>query len=181
MPETETTMDLLFIRHGRAQKPDDADRAAKSDAGRKLTGVGRARMKRAARGLRRLAPDVDLLWTSPYVRAVQTAELVARRYRGLEPAEQSELRPSQRPGALLDLLLAQAELPATVAVVGHEPHLSRTVSWLLSGRPGLLVELKKGGACLVRFDGPPSAGKGKLLWLMSGRQLAAIGHRSAKA
>jgi phosphohistidine phosphatase len=67
---------LLLIRHGHAQ-----DRALlQRDHARSLTAQGRRRVRKAARGLRALLPDLDVLAASPLARASQTAEIVARVY-----------------------------------------------------------------------------------------------------
>jgi phosphohistidine phosphatase len=59
----------------------------------------------------------------------------------------------------------------TAAVVGHEPHLSHFVCWLLTGRNGQFVELKKGGACLLELEQERAAAKAKLLWFLTPKQL----------
>jgi phosphohistidine phosphatase len=169
-------MRLLVIRHGLAGEREDwAARSGKPDSERPMTGEGRRRMRRGARGLRRIVPDIDVLATSPLVRAVQTAEIVAAAYGGSLAIETvDELSPERRPDELLGWLRAQ--LPgATVAVVGHEPHLGFLVGWLLTGRNDSFVAFKKGGAVLLDFDDPPVGGNAVLAWAIAPRQLRWLG------
>ena len=56
-------------------------------------------------------------------------------------------------------------------VVGHEPHMSSLVSYILTGRVSWLIDMKKGA--LVSIDLSPS-GRGRLLWAMAPRQLRAL-------
>jgi phosphohistidine phosphatase len=81
-----------------------------------------------------------------------------------------ELEPVADPAALLAWLRGRRRA-ATVAVVGHEPHLSAFVGWALAGERSGFVELKKGGACLLDLGHDPSPGKGRLRWLLTPRQL----------
>jgi phosphohistidine phosphatase len=67
--------------------------------------------------------------------------------------------------AVADAVAAlQAYNVTVVAIVGHEPQLSRLVTYLISGLDRSAIELKKGSGCLIDFDGLPSAGAGTLIW-----------------
>jgi phosphohistidine phosphatase len=158
-------MQLLVIRHG----PAEARRAGVEDARRELTARGRRATRKAARGLRRIAPRPEVLAASPLRRAVQTAEIVGRTLKAPRAVEISALFPERSPAKLLHWLRNRPE--ETVAVVGHEPHLSRTVGYLLSGREQSLVVLKKGGACLLEFPGAVKAGRAVLHWALAPAQL----------
>jgi phosphohistidine phosphatase len=58
-----------------------------------------------------------------------------------------------------------------LAIVGHEPHLSMLVTWLMTGSQESRIQLKKGGACLLEFESVPRRNSGTLLWLLTPRQL----------
>src|SRR5687768_14395355 len=125
-------MKLLVIRHGVAE-----DRAAfaatqQPDAARPLTPGGRKKMKKAAKGLASLAPELEVVATSPLTRAVETAGIVAGAYGSPEVSEVAALVPGAKPAELVPWLKEQGRREL-VAVVGHEPHLSRLVSFLLAG------------------------------------------------
>jgi phosphohistidine phosphatase len=167
-------MRLLVIRHAIAEDRDAFAVTGQPDANRPLTDDGRKKMKGAARGLLRVVPKVDLLATSPLLRAAQTAEIVSREYGGIESRTIEELSPERRPDELLGWLRGH-HLGQTVAVVGHEPHLGFLVGWLLTGRNDSFVELKKGGAVMLEFDDPPSGGNAVLAWALPPRLLRWLG------
>ena len=163
-------MQLLVIRHAIAEDRDAFASSGRDDSERPLTAAGRDKMRRAAAGLRRAVPRVDLLAASPYVRAMQTAEVVAEAY-GIETIKKVDALVPDTP---LQRFLAWLERKASadvVAIVGHEPHLGELVTWLMSGLPESRVEMKKGGAGLLEFLGQPGAGAGVLKWLMTPGQL----------
>lgn len=159
---------LLIVRHAIAE-----DSAAGGDAARPLSARGRKRMMLAAHGLARVLEAPHVLASSPLVRAVQTADLLADVYPGARRVLLDELAPG---GDLARLVarLAGYEAPS-LAVVGHEPDLGALASLLLSGRHGTFVEMRKGAACLLRFDSRPATGAGTLLWHLPPRHLRMLG------
>lgn len=167
-------LNLVVIRHAIAQDREAAAGCGVADEDRPLTEEGRRRMERAAEGLRCLVPELGLLATSPLRRAAQTAAILARAY-GISPHETRLLSPGAPGGGLLDWVWEHASGGDTVAVVGHEPDLSEWVSWLLTGSDRPVLRLKKGGACRLVFSGRPEPGQGVLHWLLTPRQLRALG------
>jgi phosphohistidine phosphatase len=169
-------MHLLVIRHAIAEDREVWAGTGEPDERRPLTADGRRKMRRIARGLHALVPSIGLLGASPLTRAAQTAEIVAAAYGGLDPLTIGALEPERAPSAFLSWLRDAAPGHDAIAVVGHEPHLSGLTSWLLAERPGApFVTLKKGAACLLRFDGEPHAGGARLEWLLQPRQLRQLG------
>jgi phosphohistidine phosphatase len=161
-------MRLLVIRHAPAEDRAEFAKTGKSDAERPLTDAGQRKMRRAARGLRSLIPSLDVLASSPYVRTLETAEIVADAYDGISVEPLRALTPDgSRPEVLRWLRTHGPD--ATVAIVGHESDLSELISWLLTGSPKPRLELKKGGACLIEFDGRPPArpGAGQMVWCLT--------------
>jgi phosphohistidine phosphatase len=158
-------MDLLVIRHGQAEPRSHAG----TDAERRLTDEGRKKMRRGARGLCRLVPELDALASSPLVRAVETAEIVAEVYGGLRFEQTPTLEPEREPKELADWL-AQQPVEA-LAIVGHEPLLSHAVSWLLSGLRTSFLDLATGGACMLHFSDEIGAGRARLVFAATPRQL----------
>lgn len=170
-------MRLLVIRHGLAGDRDEFAFTGRPDAERPLTREGREKMKRAAAGLSLLVPGVDLIATSPMVRAAQTADIVAAGYKGLTPTPVKELSAERAADDLLPWLRAHGHA-ATVAVVGHNPHLTFLVGWLLTGRHECFVEIKKGGAVMLEFEDPPAPGGALLLWAMTPANLRKLGKQA---
>jgi phosphohistidine phosphatase len=159
-------LDVLVVRHAIALDRDEANELGVPDAERPLTKDGRRRMTRVARGLAQCVPNISALYSSPWRRAVETADLLRARFKGLQTVESDALLPDAEPEALSECL-ARTPNAALVAVVGHEPHLSRWVSWCLTGARSPILALRKGGACLVRFEDTAGPSRGKLLWLMT--------------
>ena len=79
-------MDVLVIRHAIAQDRNEFAKAhpGEDDGARTLTDKGRKRMRQAALGLRRIAPAVELLGSSPLARALQTADIVEACFNGVK-------------------------------------------------------------------------------------------------
>jgi len=167
---------LLVIRHAIAE--DREAYSQRDDAARPLTAEGRDKMQRGAVGLKQLVPDIELLASSSLKRAFDTAEIVARAYGGLKVEQVAELAP----GTPLERMLAWVGgLPArgTVALVGHEPDLSRLVCALLASTNGPFLEFRKGAACLLEFTGPVERGAATLDWFLGPKHLRWVGaHRA---
>ncbi len=163
-------MKLLVIRHAVAMDREEFAESGQSDDMRPLTRAGMKEMKRVAKGLRREVDTIDVLATSPLLRATQTADIVAREY-GMDVAEPTRsLIPEAEPDAVEEFCGSLGDVDV-VAVVGHEPHLTGLVTWLMSGRRDGRVELKKGGACMLEFESGVRRDSGTLLWLATRGQL----------
>jgi phosphohistidine phosphatase len=162
-------MKLLLIRHAIAEEREDFARTGKDDRLRPLTDEGRKKMKQAARGLREIVPGIDLLATSPLIRAAQTGAIVDSVYGGLSEVEIEELAPEATPNDFLRWLRKQKA--GVLAAVGHEPSLSLILSWLLTGTERRIFAFRKGGACLLEFPDEVGAGTATLLWALTPAQL----------
>jgi phosphohistidine phosphatase len=155
-------VEICLVRHAIAV--DRGTPAYADDGLRPLTPKGKERMAGAASGLHRLfAPDVVL--TSPLVRARQTADILLAEY-GLNKARVAEaLATGDNVQLLDDLVDVDAE---RVAVVGHEPHLSATLSWLLTGdEDAVAVVFRKGAAAMVTSVAEPRPGGCRLEWMIT--------------
>jgi phosphohistidine phosphatase len=153
---------LWVVRHGIAVSRDDP--RCPPDPERPLTDKGRRRMERIAEGLRRLGMAPARLISSPYLRARQTAEIVAQALdlppSGIELHEGIE--PGEDPAAILGALAGSE--PVDTLLCGHAPHLDRLIA-RISAAAHPFTELKKGGAaCLELPDG--ATAPGALLWLV---------------
>jgi phosphohistidine phosphatase len=158
---------LFFLRHGKAE---DAVRGM-TDAERKLTAEGVAEMREEAKGIAALNPRLDLIYTSPYPRALETARLVAEAL--ALPPEQLHIVPEMASGGfrmgVLQTLTRRLSPNARALFVGHEPDLSSVAGQLVGGAQ---IDLKKGGLIYVETI-RPQPGDGVLRWLLSPRHLTA--------
>lgn len=161
--------ELLLLRHGIAEER----RANLADGRRALTPEGRLRTEAVLQRLVALGLECDLLLSSPYTRARQTAELA--RLAGLAPELElaAALEPAGEIGPLLQLWLGDTSpRPGwrRLALVGHEPDLGLLACQLI-GAPAGAVTLKKAGVGLVAL--PPDGWGGRLKLLLSPRSLLA--------
>ncbi|MFN2349738.1 MAG: histidine phosphatase family protein [Thioalkalivibrio sp.] len=157
---------LILVRHSQAE---DATLGV-PDCERALTDQGIKRMNQAARGLRKLLGGVDAIITSPCTRAHGTARILSRALDRAPVEVLALLSPGATPEDLVQWLATQPTEGVRM-LVGHEPDLSRLASWLCAGRKTPQIEMKKGAACALRFDGPVSKARGMILWLMNQAQL----------
>lgn len=165
-------MDLYVVRHAKAygrdpdRWPDDGDRP--------LTPEGEREFRGAASGLLRLASPPGALLSSPYRRAWRTAEILAELDGWPAPEASLVLEPTLPPEKAAGELAACAETEA-VAIVGHRPGLHELCSYLLTGSAGgAEVNIKKGGALCLRFEGAVEPGAGELRWLLAPAMLRAL-------
>src|SRR5690348_13011665 len=173
-------MNLLVIRHAIAEDKERFAATGRKDDLRPLTEEGRSKMRRGAEGLRVVVGRISQLASSPLVRARETAEIVAPAL-GIPRVEIVEaLRPDRSYDELLEWLhgtaLPNDDEDRIVGIVGHEPHLSGLVTWLMTGGQESRIELKKGAACLLHFEHTPEEGQATLLWSLAPAQLRELGN-----
>jgi phosphohistidine phosphatase len=139
---------VYLVRHGISEDPVPGQ----PDESRPLTPKGRKRFRRTARAFAGLEEEVHHLLTSPLVRAVQTAEILARAIKQDEVGILEELRSGAPVPELLSVLAARIRKDESVALVGHDPQMSRLVvalARLVQPAAGQ-VEFDKGA--IVRID-----------------------------
>jgi phosphohistidine phosphatase len=154
-------MNCILFRHGIAVERDEWKGA---DGDRPLTEKGKQRVREVAAGLSRLDVQPTLVWSSPLIRALETAKIVQRLLHVRAAVEVVEaLLPDASPDSLLSTL---HDLPpeSCVLCVGHEPHLGLAAAVLLTGKPSQAFPFKKAGACLIELSVPVKPGRGVLRW-----------------
>jgi phosphohistidine phosphatase len=150
---------LWLLRHGDAEP-----HGARHDAERRLTAKGEKQARTAGEALARLGLEFAVVYTSPRVRARDTARLAAKALKA-DPMVHQPLSAGFDASEARALLAAQGD-DARVLVVGHEPDFSQTVFDFTGGR----IDLKKGGVAAVRVDGT----RGELIDLLRPRELEEI-------
>ena len=171
-------MNLYVVRHAIAIQRGTP--GFEDDSKRPVTEKGREKMIAITRGLKQIETKLEAIVSSPYVRARETAEILAEGlgFKVEAIAFSDALLPMADPAALLRQLAA---LPSVhnLAVVGHEPHLSRLISYLLTGDVETSMNFKKGGVCLMTVDISPRGSAATLEWLMTPRQMISIGGKGS--
>ena len=148
---------LWLLRHGEAEPHD-----ARPDDERRLTARGEDQARSAGRALAAMEITFQAVYTSPKVRARETATLACEAL-GTEPLEHAPLREGFSAGDALELLHADER----ILVVGHDPDFTQVVHDLTGAR----IDMKKGGVAGVRMDGA----RGELVALLRPRELDRIG------
>ena len=155
-------MDIYLLRHGIAED----GRAGEPDSERALTAEG----KKKLRGVLRVAADSgvkpSLILSSPYKRAVQTAQIAAEVLKvENEILKTKALEPSSRPEAVWDEIRAHKD-EAEILLAGHEPLFSGLTAYLLACS-AFQIDFKKGGLACVEVDRFTGAPRGVLKWYLT--------------
>lgn len=165
-------MELYIVRHGIAI--DREDPKCPADPERFLTEEGREKSREAAKGVAEVASVPDLILTSPYVRAVQTAEIFADalEYSKNKIRNSEFLLPGAEPMQLFREIAKDKEL-SSIFVFGHAPHLDDLLATAV-GTKHHISALKKAGVAFVELKRlvPPS---GELVWLATPKLLRKAG------
>jgi phosphohistidine phosphatase len=168
--------ELYVVRHAIAAErgpewPDDDIRP--------LTEKGIARFKDGLAGLTSLDVALDEIFTSPLVRAKQTADLLAADIAGKPPVK---LLPALAPGHGPDEVmtqLARAAKRRRIALVGHEPGLGELAAHLLGAKRPLAF--RKGGVCRIDLQGLTGKRPGSLGWFVTPKMLRQIGKAGTRS
>jgi phosphohistidine phosphatase len=154
--------ELYLVRHAIAADRGDA---WPDDTKRPLTERGIGRFKESVGGLKDLEAVIDEVFTSPLVRAKQTADLLAAGIEGKPTVKLLEaLAPGHAPAAVM-AQLAKLAKRRRIALVGHEPDLGELAAYLIgANRP---VPFKKGGMCRIDVGGLTSKSAGALVWFVT--------------
>jgi phosphohistidine phosphatase len=153
-------MNIYLIRHG------DAENISKGlkDFDRKLTHEGEQKINNAARYWQSIIPGFDLILSSPYYRALQTAKIIASVFN-----YESDIHTDRKLGCGSDtddlIEIINSFERNDVAYIGHQPDLSNHTSVLISGN-GAFVEFKKGAIAKISFHNKVKEGKGILEYLI---------------
>jgi len=166
---------LYLVRHAIA-----AERGPKypKDDARPLTREGKTAMKSVVKGLRKLKPGLDLILTSPLVRAHSTAEIVRDGLKGNVRLERFVvLAPGHRPSEVAEALAKlpksrKGKGPSVIALVGHEPDLGQLAAWLIGGKEP--IPFKKGGIARIDVAELPPRQNGQLIWHATPKLLRAL-------
>jgi len=157
-------MEIYILRHGAAEEPQ----SGQPDADRPLTPDGRKKLRNVLRTANSAGVEPSLILTSPYKRALQTAQIAAEilEYKG-ELLRTKALEPGAAPKTVWDEIRVHKDEPR-ILLVGHEPLFSRLTAHLL-GSPNLQVEFKKGAIACIELERFPAEPHGVLRWLLTSK------------
>jgi phosphohistidine phosphatase len=162
-------MDVYILRHGKAEERLSG---IKSDAKRKLTISGKNDIEEIAKGINNFGVFFDYIVSSPLVRSIETANIVAKHLwkKKKKITTWDELKPESDVSEIHKKLVV---LPpdAKVLLVGHEPHLTHLISSIISDNSNIAINLKKGGFACIRGNPTNSKIVGSLRSLLTPKQL----------
>lgn len=159
-------MNLLLLRHG------DALSVGYPDEKRPLSTLGEEQALLAARTLRKIGAVPGLIISSPYVRAVKTAELVGEDLSVGNLQISEHLLPGGDSRGISSHLKSLAA--ERILLVGHEPHLRILLAYLI-GAPGTTgIALMKGALASIEIPPDMDGAKGSLRWLLTPDEMAGL-------
>ena len=151
--------EIYLVRHGMAA---ERGKAWPDDSKRPLTSKGIRQLRKIVEGLEGLDVTLDLVLTSPLVRARQTADVLHGGLAKDAPLEETtRLAPGGRPADVIEVLRKHKKAER-IALVGHEPDLGQLAAFLIGARAPLVF--KKGGVCRIDFAKLPPVPPGQLVW-----------------
>lgn len=162
-------MEIFIIRHGKAE---ERSLKIKSDSKRKLTEQGKKELEWISKGLKNLNLDIDYIISSPLTRAIETSEIISKNLclKGKQSTIWDELKPESN---VLDAhkKLAKLAPESKILLVGHEPHLTKLISSIISTGCDISINLKKGGFVSIRGNSSQSKIIGSLRSILTPKQL----------
>jgi phosphohistidine phosphatase len=163
-------VNLYCLRHGIAVEPGTP--GFERDSDRPLTSEGKRRLRQTAAAMQKMDLHFDLILSSPFLRARQTAEIVAVSLKLTKQLAFSDaLAPDGNPQALVRQLSELKPAPENVLLVGHEPYLSRLIGLLTAGEAGAVIDLKKSGLGKLEVESLYYGRCAKLVWLLTPGQM----------
>ena len=159
-------MKIYLVRHGIAYEPGES--GIEDDTQRPLTDKGRDKISKVAHLLKRLSMNPDVILSSPYLRARQTAEILAKelKYKKDKIEFSERLLPANQPEPVIAEIIEKYNVEELV-IVSHEPCLGLLMSVLAAGDQGLSVNLKYGSVCCLSADDFRIERRAVLEWLLT--------------
>lgn len=151
-------MDLFIIRHGIAIDRHEVSK----DSDRYLTEEGKDKMRIVGKGLKKLGVNFDYILSSPYIRAVQTSEIIAEEtgFNKNDIIKTEHLQPSGNWRKIFNTV----KKGKYVAIFGHDPMFSDIVAELLEAN-GISTPVKKGSVCRIFLENIDTL-TGELKWFI---------------
>lgn len=169
-------MQLYILRHATAIPRGTAGYPTDD---RPLTEEGIEKFVECAKAINTIAGRFDVIISSPLVRALHTAKILAEHTSFTKEIVVTEHLLPGSPQRSLFKFLNQYRKSGKICIIGHEPHLGFIASKLI-GMDNSVIELKKGAMCRIDTDKFPPDNSGKLIWLIQTKQLRMIQEKSAE-
>lgn len=165
-------MRLILVRHAKAEIRSWSDYP--DDALRPLSEAGKGEQHKMSRAMIRMGVSFDNLVSSPKLRALQTAKIIAREYEWASPVEENDILGDDFSVAGVTGWLAHMQDHAKVVCVGHEPDLGQLASAMIAGDDSVAIDFKKSAVLAIDFEGYPAVGGGILRCFLRPKQTLAL-------
>jgi phosphohistidine phosphatase len=168
-------MHFYLVRHGMAEDRLKTVLKYADDSQRSLTVKGKKKFKKLAPRLKELIGSLDLIVSSPLLRAQQTAKIMSEFYPQVKVKTSKALVPTAQPDDWLKWLgIKLKNKNSRIMIVGHEPHLSSLASWLLFGDSHSRMTIKKGGCIAIDIKDNVGPATGVLQWAVTPKVLGIV-------
>jgi phosphohistidine phosphatase len=167
-------MEIYILRHGEAEpksRGEAGPKKDKPDEDRKLTATGKRDVRNVVTAANKAKFRPQWILTSPLARAQETAAIAAGAFPGSTLAITDHLRPEARPAAIWKEASRDPDI-SRVVLVGHEPHLSHLIAYLLD--VSLAIDLKKGALVRIDIESREDPPRGTLKWILTPRLANAL-------
>ena len=159
-------MNIFILRHGIAV--ERGTEGFEKDSERPLTTKGKRQLRKSAEAMKRMKLRFDLILSSPYERARDTAEIVADELKLKKRLRLSDtLKSESNPETMIEEISQLKPMPENLLLVGHEPYLTHLISRLVSANGDLAIDFKKGGLCKLEVEKLNGAAHAQLAWLLT--------------
>jgi len=172
-------MEIYFLRHGDAEIA--LFKTPRADFERNLTEYGIIQLTKEALGLKQFVDGFDIIFTSPLVRAVQTAGIFGKIFKCEEKIITLDaLAPPTNLNELMESIAIQGDIER-VLCVGHAPSLGEMATEIITGiEEDRMLPLSKGGLLCIEMDRPDLSAESKLLYLLHPMFLVKLGEAFGK-
>src|SRR6266498_4537985 len=165
-------MRIYLVRHSNAVDPGTP--GYEDDSQRPLTEKGRDKMNQIASALKKMNLKTDLIVSSPYVRARQTAEILAKLLKYKRSIAFSDaLIPVGNTDEIIGEINEKYDVDELV-LVSHEPFISNLIGTLTAGNPDITINIKNGGVCCLSADDLHVERTAILEWFLTPKILSAL-------
>jgi phosphohistidine phosphatase len=170
-------MEIYVIRHSIANSI--GAEGATRDEDRALTKDGIERIEAVAKGLKAMGIAPEYILTSPYLRALQTAQALQIGL-GLKNVlvQTPNLAITGNPEQVMEEVNLHYPAVKQIFLVGHEPGLTELIGLLVSGNPNMGLKVGRASVTCLHIHQPLETEAAELAWKMTAKQVAAFGERS---
>lgn len=159
-------MKILLIRH--AEAIDYETETVRNDEWRFITPKGRKTSLTVFKKLKDEFFSLEKIYSSPYIRSVQTAEILATYLKFKFDVEVvNELSPQAPVEKVVDMIKRNS-IFQTIALVGHDPMITNLAN-VLSGGKTANLQMKKSSVCCIEYD--INSQKGEFMWYINPKTL----------